>query len=137
MGDFRIPFVANDVFYWSLADDYLSDIGFPYPPTTRQPSKTPRPAGKSSLKLNYFRPAVNFSCLKNIWYEPIRELGWFGEFPGYYNQSGMTAPQMVAPGMGMPMVYPGQQMYYQQPGQAIIVQPGVHGAPPTVTTQPL
>lgn len=69
-----------------------------------------------------------------IWSEPIRELPWFGEMPGYYNTSypGMQYPQSPGaypyfPG-AMPMV---------QPGSSIIIQPGVNGAPPTVTQVPL
>ncbi|KAJ7591025.1 hypothetical protein C8J56DRAFT_550500 [Mycena floridula] len=35
-----------------------------------------------------------------IWYEPIRELGWFGEWPGYYNTHSMVM---------YPNYYPAQQ----------------------------
>ncbi|KAJ8461854.1 hypothetical protein ONZ45_g18145 [Pleurotus djamor] len=72
-----------------------------------------------------------------IWEEPIRELGWFGEMPGYYNQHNAASayPTGYIPygyGYGYPM-----QMQQGQPGQTIIVQPGVNGAPPTVTSVPL
>lgn len=86
----------------------------------------------------------------HIWTEPIRglflrislyasylstfaELPWFGEMPGYYNAvpHGMAyppqSPYPYYPG-AMPMV---------QPGSSIIIQPGVNGAPPTVTQVPM
>ncbi|KAG9219375.1 hypothetical protein CCMSSC00406_0001785 [Pleurotus cornucopiae] len=72
-----------------------------------------------------------------IWDEPIRELGWFGEMPGYYNQHNGAAAYPQAGyipygyGYGYPMV--------QQPqgGQSIIIQPGSNGQPATVTTVPM
>ncbi|KAG5221084.1 UBIQUITIN-CONJUGAT-2 domain-containing protein [Salix suchowensis] len=72
-----------------------------------------------------------------IWEEPIRELGWFGEMPGYYNQHNGAAAYPQAGyipygyGYGYPMV--------QQPqgGQSIIIQPGSNGQPATVTTVPM
>lgn len=68
-----------------------------------------------------------------IWSEPIRELGWFGEMPGYYNAPYSTYPQ--SPGGGYPY-FPGP-MPMVQPGSSIIIQPGINGAPPTVTQVPL
>ncbi|KAG7096945.1 hypothetical protein E1B28_004343 [Marasmius oreades] len=67
----------------------------------------------------------------NIWREPIQELGWFGEWPGYYNTH---QPQHYQGGIpyGMPM-----QMAPGQPGQTIIVQPGMNGAPATVQQIPM
>jgi hypothetical protein len=71
----------------------------------------------------------------NIWYEPIRELPWFGEAPGYYNttmmggQMPMTYPGYMQPGMMMPP-------YVQTApsgGHTVIVQPGINGQPATVT----
>ncbi|KAL0950014.1 hypothetical protein HGRIS_010022 [Hohenbuehelia grisea] len=74
-----------------------------------------------------------------IWDEPIRELGWFGEMPGYYNQGSGTPgayPQQYMPyGNGYPM-FPQQPMFQQQPGQSIIIQPSANGGAPTVTTVP-
>jgi len=73
-----------------------------------------------------------------IWYEPIRELPWFGEMPGYYNTSPGAMPQYpgYAPGMAYPAGgIPGQMM--QTPGHSIIIQPGVNGQPPTITQVPM
>ncbi|KAK7049508.1 hypothetical protein VNI00_005539 [Paramarasmius palmivorus] len=77
----------------------------------------------------------------NIWREPIQELGWFGEWPGFYNTH---QPQHSMP---MTSQYPGYVPYgyplqagpgiAQQPGQTIIVQPSATGGPPTVTQIPL
>jgi hypothetical protein len=70
---------------------------------------------------------------RHIWGEPIRgmlleetikrfgspvltELGWYGEYPGYYGNS------------------PGPTPYGVPPSSAgIIIQPGMNGAPATVT----
>lgn len=68
-----------------------------------------------------------------IWKEPIRELPWFGEAPGYYNTT-VTGP-------GMPQTYPMAQypgVYPQgQPGSALVIQPGVNGQLPTITQVPV
>ncbi|KAJ7498909.1 hypothetical protein FB451DRAFT_1203439 [Mycena latifolia] len=70
----------------------------------------------------------------DIWREPIQELGWFGELPGYYNhhqQQGMVQypmyPQQYA--------YSMQQPYVQQPGQLYQIHQGANG--PTVTQVPV
>jgi len=67
-----------------------------------------------------------------IWTEPIRELPWFGEMPGYYNTHGggpMPYPtNPMVPGYGYP--------YNNMPmsaGHSIVIQPGINGAPPIVT----
>jgi len=71
----------------------------------------------------------------NIWYEPIRELPWFGEMPGYYNQlSGAVPmshyPQQMYSNMGSP------QYVQASHGTSLIIQPGVNGAPATITRVP-
>ncbi|TRM67576.1 hypothetical protein BD626DRAFT_479195 [Schizophyllum amplum] len=87
----------------------------------------------------------------DIWAAPIRELGWFGEYPGYYNQ-GHGAYNPAAQGMppqqgGYPQYggYPQQymngmggwpQMQQPSPGAAIVIQPGINGGPPTITQVP-
>jgi len=70
----------------------------------------------------------------DIWREPIQELGWFGELPGYYNhhQQGMaqyaTYPQQYG--------YPMQQGYVQQqPGQLYQIHQGTNA--PFVTQVPV
>ncbi|EAU84802.1 hypothetical protein CC1G_00321 [Coprinopsis cinerea okayama7 len=69
-----------------------------------------------------------------IWEEPIRELPWFGEMPGYYNTHTGPGP-MPYPASGYPGGYPG----YPAPsaGNAIMIQPGMNGAPPTITQVPM
>ncbi|PPQ72909.1 hypothetical protein CVT26_014572 [Gymnopilus dilepis] len=76
-----------------------------------------------------------------IWTEPIRELPWFGEMPGYYNTSSrvpnsanMYYPPPSAGGYGYP--YQGG-MPMPQPGNSIIIQPNPNGGPPTITQVPL
>jgi len=66
----------------------------------------------------------------NIWREPIIELPWFGEAPGYFNQGAMAQ---------YPGGYPQQYGYPGggTPGHSIIVQPGVNGQPTTVTQVPM
>ncbi|KAJ6613428.1 hypothetical protein B0H10DRAFT_2048424 [Mycena sp. CBHHK59/15] len=67
-----------------------------------------------------------------IWEEPIQELGWFSEMPGYYNnhQQGMVHPAMYPQQYGYPM-----QGYVQQPGQMYQIHQGPNG--PTVTQVPI
>jgi len=77
-----------------------------------------------------------------IWSEPIRELPWFGEMPGYYNTNnyGGGGPMMHYPppssagGYGYP--YQGG-MPVPNPGHSIVIQPGINGALPTITQMPL
>jgi len=68
-----------------------------------------------------------------IWSEPIRELPWFGEMPGYYNtHAGPMYPPYSAgmtPGYGYPYQPQGA------PGHSIVIQPGLNGAPPRITQQ--
>jgi len=69
----------------------------------------------------------------NIWYEPIKELGWYGEYPGYYNRT--TQPVVQYPYyQGYTAPY-GYTQAAQQPGQSIVIQPSING--PTVTQVPL
>lgn len=81
------------------------------------------------------------------WGEPIIELPWFGQWPGYPEggqfQQGMMYPQQYGyPGMGMqPMGAYGPQMapgyvVQQTPGHSVVIQPGMNGQPPTVTQIP-
>ncbi|KAL1673886.1 hypothetical protein EV122DRAFT_221804 [Schizophyllum commune] len=93
----------------------------------------------------------------DAWIAPIRELGWFGEYPGFYPTGGAThnpAAQGMPP-MGGGGGYQPQQGAYQQrqhpyasdgwpygqmmqpaPGTALVIQPGINGAPPTFTQVP-
>ncbi|KAJ7129655.1 hypothetical protein C8R44DRAFT_777339 [Mycena epipterygia] len=70
----------------------------------------------------------------DIWREPIQELGWFGELPGYYNhsQQGMVQYPVYPQQYGYPM-----QQGYAQPQQGTMYQ--IHQGPngPTVTQVPV
>ena len=78
------------------------------------------------------------------WAEPIVELPWFGQYPGFpegqYPQNGMYQMPYAYPA-GQPMGYPapgGQPGYViqQNPGHSVVIQPGVNGQPPTITQVP-
>ena len=69
------------------------------------------------------------------------ELGWFGEYPGYYNYGTHNPAAQGMPPAGYPQYpypympgYP--QMQQPSPGTAIVIQPGINGAPPTITQVP-
>ncbi|RDX55661.1 hypothetical protein OH76DRAFT_1397057 [Lentinus brumalis] len=81
------------------------------------------------------------------WAEPIIELPWFGQYPGYpesqYPQSGMyQMPYAYPAGQPMSMGYPGGAqvnpgyVIQQNPGHSVVIQPGVGGQPPTITQIP-
>jgi len=69
----------------------------------------------------------------DIWQEPIRELPWFGEAPGFYNTHQGTMPYSGVYSHGQqPMASPAMH-----PGQTVVIQPGMNGQPATVTTVPM
>jgi hypothetical protein len=71
------------------------------------------------------------------WREHISQLGWFGEWPAYPTEAIYPRPaHAYAPyhqPYGMPM---GANYVQQVPGHSIVIQPGVHGAPPVITQMP-
>ncbi|KAH9899835.1 hypothetical protein C8Q73DRAFT_639374 [Cubamyces lactineus] len=82
------------------------------------------------------------------WAEPIIELPWFGQWPGY-PEGGQFAGGMYPPApYGYPMMnvpsmggYAGSQMapgyvVQQNPGHSVVIQPGINGQPPTITQVP-
>ncbi|KAI0638220.1 hypothetical protein C8Q77DRAFT_1215088 [Trametes polyzona] len=80
------------------------------------------------------------------WGEPIVELPWFGQWPGYPEggqfPQGMYPGQYGYPAMGMqpmgaygPQIAPGY-VVQQNPGHSVVIQPGMNGQPPTVTQIP-
>jgi len=65
------------------------------------------------------------------WSDPITDLPWFGEMPGYFQASyGYGAPQQQ-------MYYPPPGAVQQQPGHSVVIQPGHHGQPTTVQQIPM
>ncbi len=65
------------------------------------------------------------------------ELGWFNEYPGFYNSTPGMMPMQYMPTAGGFVPY-GQTQGQQQPlpqGHTLIVQPH-HGQPPTITSVP-
>ncbi|KAJ3894141.1 hypothetical protein GG344DRAFT_41715 [Lentinula edodes] len=74
-----------------------------------------------------------------IWYEPIQNLGWYGEWPGLYNTTTQPMVQYPQYQSAAPYGYPLQagSGIAQQPGHSIIIQPSVNGGPPTVTQVPI
>lgn len=71
---------------------------------------------------------------------PTSELPWFGEMPGYYNTISAGQGQAYPTGYGQGYPAQGYGGYYPapmaQPGNSIIIQPGMNGQPPTVTQVP-
>ncbi|KAJ4478095.1 hypothetical protein J3R30DRAFT_3290361 [Lentinula aciculospora] len=74
-----------------------------------------------------------------IWYEPIQNLGWYGEWPGLYNTTTQPMVQYPQYQYGSPYGYPVQagNGIAQQPGHSIVIQPSANGGPPTVTQIPV
>ncbi|RDB22725.1 hypothetical protein Hypma_010186 [Hypsizygus marmoreus] len=74
----------------------------------------------------------------DIWREPIRELPWFGEAPGFYNtHAGMMSQYPPSAGYmpqyGPSAGFPLQGSVMQTPGRPLVIQPGMNGQPATVT----
>lgn len=83
----------------------------------------------------------------NIWRDDIRELPWFGQTPGYpgagYTYSAQYGnrgyPGSYVPGSYPQAQYPtsyGGNVVQQQPGQTLVIQPGMNGGAPTVQHVP-
>ena len=77
------------------------------------------------------------------WREPIVELPWFGQWPGwpedtrYPGSPGGYAYPAGAPMTGSMTYGPSGYVVQQAPGHQVMIQPGVNGAPPTVTQVPV
>ena len=79
------------------------------------------------------------------WGEPIVELPWFGQIPGfeggqyqngmYPGQYGYPMMQQPMPGYAGPQIAPGY-VVQQNPGHSVVIQPGINGQPPTITQVP-
>lgn len=79
----------------------------------------------------------------HIMKESIKELPWFDEQPGYYNQhTGGPQVAQFPPGQYAPGQYGAYPGGYGYPapmspgaaqGHSVIIQPGINGAPPTIT----
>ncbi|PCH41207.1 hypothetical protein WOLCODRAFT_89104 [Wolfiporia cocos MD-104 SS10] len=73
------------------------------------------------------------------WAEPIFELPWFGELPGwpYSGAPGMYPAGAYAQGMPYPpQLVNGQYLVQQMPGHSVMIQPGAVGGMPAVTQVP-
>ncbi|KIJ70549.1 hypothetical protein HYDPIDRAFT_105292 [Hydnomerulius pinastri MD-312] len=75
------------------------------------------------------------------WREHISQLGWFGEFPGYPTENIYPRLPYGAYGAyqqpyGMMPQQMGSNVVQQVPGHSIVIQPGMHGAPPMITQVP-
>jgi hypothetical protein len=91
------------------------------------------------------------------WREPMIELPWYGEWPGYSGGAGSLYPTMhmggggVIPGAYMPgaviqqgggpistlpVMQDGGYVVQQQPGYSMIITPGVGGQAPTIQQVP-
>ena len=78
-----------------------------------------------------------------IWSEDIRELPWFGQAPGYpglgyaqySSQYGQGYPTN-GPYSQYPSTTYGGNVFQQQHGQALVIQPGRNGMPASVQQYP-
>ena len=93
------------------------------------------------------------------WREPMLELPWYGEWPGYsggpnsayptmhmgeggiipgaYYPGSVVAPQqMGGPVSTLPVLQDGGYVVQQQPGHSMIITPGMNGRAPTVQQVP-
>jgi hypothetical protein len=87
------------------------------------------------------------------WREPMIELPWFGEWPGYSGGPGSLYPtvQMAEGGMvaypggmvqqggpinTMPVMQDGGYVVQQQHGYSMVITPGVNGQAPTIQQVP-
>ncbi|KAF9646752.1 hypothetical protein BDM02DRAFT_3118138 [Thelephora ganbajun] len=94
------------------------------------------------------------------WREPMIELPWYGEWPGYsggpnsayptmhmagggiipgaYYPGGVIAPQPIAAGpiATAPVLQDGGYVVQQQPGYSMIITPGANGHAPTIQQVP-
>lgn len=90
------------------------------------------------------------------WREPMIELPWYGEWPGYSGGPGSLYPTMqmgeggmipgayhagaVIPQQGpistLPVMQNGGYVVQQQPGYSMIITPGMNGQAPTVQQVP-
>ncbi|KAI0320829.1 hypothetical protein OF83DRAFT_1207829 [Amylostereum chailletii] len=81
----------------------------------------------------------------DIWREPIIDLPWFGQAPGYPGEAyyGPSFAQYYGYG-AYPQRYPGSpatvsiggQVIHQQPGHSIVIRPGLNGEAPQITQVP-
>lgn len=88
------------------------------------------------------------------WREPMLELPWYGEWPGYSGGAGSLYPTVqmaqggamaaypgavVQPGgpiTTMPVMQDGGYVVQQQPGYSMVITPGMNGQAPTIQQVP-
>jgi len=111
------------------------------------------------LVINLTSIAVQRGGRPYAWREPMLELPWYGEWPGYSGGPGSAYPTVqmmdgnIVPGgyipggivgphpMGgpintMPVMGEGGYVVQQQPGHSMIITPGVGGRAPTIQQVP-
>ncbi len=76
------------------------------------------------------------------WSEPVIELPWFNQLPGWPEDQGHYPGQYAYPagyGGGVqaaPQMIGGGYVVQQNPGHSVVIRPGVNGQAPTVTQIP-
>jgi len=105
--------------------------------------------------INVTTNAVQRGGRPYAWREPMIELPWYGEWPGYSGGPGSAYPTVrmtdgnVIPGAyipqqiqtggpinTMPVMGDGGYVVQQQPGYSMIITPGVNGQAPTIQQVP-
>ena len=115
-----------------------------------------------AIVINLASIAVQRGGRPYAWREPMLELPWYGEWPGYSGGSGSAYPTVqmtdgnvipgayipggIVGGQPMPMGGPintmpvrgdgGGYTVQQQPGYSMIITPGVNGQAPTIQQVP-
>ena len=77
------------------------------------------------------------------WSEPVIELPWFNQVPGWPEDAGpypgqYAYPAGYAPGVQTaPTVMGGGYVVQQSPGHSVVIRPGANGQAPTITQIPV
>ena len=74
------------------------------------------------------------------WSEPVIELPWFNQVPGWPEDAGPHPGHYAYPagyaGGGVQQMMGGGYVVQQNPGHSVVIRPGVNGQAPTVTQVP-
>ena len=110
------------------------------------------------IVINLTSTAVQRGGRPYAWREPMIELPWYGEWPGYsggpnsayptmhmagggmipgaYYPGAVVGPQPVGPISTLPVLGEGGYVVQQQPGYSMVITPGMNGQAPTVQQHP-